>query len=292
MLPSVTTLPSSCCHDGSTPVIIGGKAIHLASSRHITSAVLEAVDYVLPLNNLLPSISFGTSVIVKLCGLPDYGGVPEIWPAFVEDIAEKLSFGEAIAAWCTGSHGRTGTLGASLIAVMEPEIADPIAAIRERHCEQAVETLAQATAVFALKGEDLPAKYKEEFTPITLDFDLSDMQWPPDVSLETKQGAWWKRETHDEECLCSPCMAKATFSPEHKPQGICQCRLCVLNYKLALLGECLEFEGHSDFCKCELCWYVLPSHAAQCLCPGCIWYNTEAEVLKEEYRAIIDKIII
>ena len=50
------------------------------------------------------------------------------------------------------------------VAIMEPETADPIAAVRERHCHKCVESRAQATAIFALRGEALPEKYDKEFT--------------------------------------------------------------------------------------------------------------------------------
>jgi protein-tyrosine phosphatase len=59
-------------------------------------------------------------------------------------------------------HGRTGTFLASLIALLEDDhtTPDPIAAVRERHCEQAVESVAQGEAIFALRGQPLPRKYR------------------------------------------------------------------------------------------------------------------------------------
>ena len=66
--------------------------------------------------------------------------------------------------YCMGSHGRTGTFIASLIALLESkeQTPDPIAAVRERHCSKSVETIGQARAIFALRGEKLPKKYDDE----------------------------------------------------------------------------------------------------------------------------------
>lgn len=48
--------------------------------------------------------------------------------------------------------------------ILEPQTADPIAAIRERYRHYAVENLAQAKAIFALRGEPVPLKYELEFS--------------------------------------------------------------------------------------------------------------------------------
>ncbi len=55
----------------------------------------------------------------------------------------------------------------SLIALLESaeETPDPIEAVRTRHCHHAVETLAQAEGIFALRGQELPQKYHTAFPP-------------------------------------------------------------------------------------------------------------------------------
>lgn len=96
--------------------------------------------------------------------LPDFGGVPDNWEWFLRQrVIPQLVAGKKLLGFCFASQGRTGTWLASLVAILEPETADPIAAIRERHCAHAVETLAQATAIFALRGQSLPRRYKREF---------------------------------------------------------------------------------------------------------------------------------
>jgi len=97
--------------------------------------------------------------------LPDFGGVPDNWEWFVrEQTIPLLVQGKKLLGFCFASQGRTGTWLASLVAILEPTCDDPIAAVRERHCPHAVETLAQATAIFALRGEALPQRYADEFT--------------------------------------------------------------------------------------------------------------------------------
>jgi protein-tyrosine phosphatase len=63
--------------------------------------------------------------------------------------------------FCTASHGRTGTVIAGLIAMLEPETDDPIEAVRKRHCGQAVETREQALWVRNLHEQELAKRITE-----------------------------------------------------------------------------------------------------------------------------------
>ncbi len=104
-------------------------------------------------------------VTVLSAVLPDFGGVPTNWQQFLEEqviplLEEAHSQGKSILASCIGSHGRTGTLIASLIALLEPGVADPITEARLRHCQRAVETYAQAQGIFALRGLPVPAHHR------------------------------------------------------------------------------------------------------------------------------------
>jgi protein-tyrosine phosphatase len=99
--------------------------------------------------------------------LQDFGGVPDNWKEFLtEKVIPLLKEEKTILAFCIGSHGRTGCFLASLIALIEneTETPDPIEAVRKRHCQRAVETLAQAKAVFALRDQPLPKKYQQKFS--------------------------------------------------------------------------------------------------------------------------------
>ena len=161
----------SCHHDGSSPVLIGGYPIRLAACPHITAEALAKAQVLFPLNGQMPykPVAFGKAHLVFQCELMDRGGVPANWADFIRLVAEEyMPKGYDMMAWCFGSHGRTGCFGASLISVMMPEVEDPIAYVRQLHCQEAVESLAQAKAIFALRDQPLPAKYEEEFKPLPL----------------------------------------------------------------------------------------------------------------------------
>ncbi len=96
--------------------------------------------------------------------MPDRSGLPANWHELLKDtLIPRLKNGEKVVTFCFASHGRTGALIASLIAILEPEVEDPIAEARKRHCHEAVESKAQAEGVFALKGKSLPRAYAKSF---------------------------------------------------------------------------------------------------------------------------------
>jgi hypothetical protein len=200
-----------CQHNGIKPVTIGGFPVHLGAQFYLDhDEVLAKVDTIITLTGNLPNnLHWGQRVSVIDAELPDRGGVPKNWPDFIQQIAAHIQQGGLVCAYCIGSHGRTGTFGASLIAIMEPDVEDPIAAIRERHCEEAVESMAQATAIFALKGMELPEKYKEEFTPKASTFgfggaipvttfkqrNLYDSVTQADCQDKAPFTKWWERRS-------------------------------------------------------------------------------------------------
>lgn len=115
------------------------------------------------LNGDIPqNLKFGQPIKLINAFLQDYGGVPENWEKFIHKIADTIYKQKTlIAAFCTGGHGRTGTFAASLLGLMNPDIDDPIASLRACYCEKAVETEAQARAVFKVSGKKMPSVYKE-----------------------------------------------------------------------------------------------------------------------------------
>lgn len=159
------TTPVHAGHCGEK-VRVGPYIIGAGGTRSLKPEHLDDADLLIPLagGEALP-LRFGRRYAILAAPLPDYGGVPVGWSEFVTQVVKELSAGLRIIAFCHGSHGRTGCLLASLIAVLETveETPDPIAAVRERHCPLAVETLAQAAAAFALRGQPVPERYINEF---------------------------------------------------------------------------------------------------------------------------------
>lgn len=74
--------------------------------------------------------------------ISDYG-IPRLSFNFLKWILEELKAGRKILVICKGGHGRTGLVLASLIRILEPDIRDPVQAIRERYCKEAIETKEQ-----------------------------------------------------------------------------------------------------------------------------------------------------
>lgn len=159
-------IPAHPQHRGS-PVRVGEFTIYAGGTRDLRAGDLTGYDLVIPLTGGSLPLARRERTVVWSYELQDYGGVPEDWANFLQDVIAELHKGSKIIAFCMGSHGRTGTFLASLVSLLESEAEtpDPITAVRERHCYKAVETLAQAEAVFALRGASLPEKYSAEFKP-------------------------------------------------------------------------------------------------------------------------------
>lgn len=149
-------------HKAIKPITIGGFPVYLGGRSYIPKNVIYSMDIVCPLNGNMPEVDFGRKITLVSCALQDYGGVPKEWPAFINHIVKSIQAGKKVLGYCTGGHGRTGTFAASLLAVMEPAIPDPIAEIRKRYCKKAVETINQADAVFAFRGTLAPDSYLKE----------------------------------------------------------------------------------------------------------------------------------
>jgi len=158
---------SEKCHHPGLPVKVGPYQIYLGANRSISINTAAEMDYICALNGSMiddrQDEKFGRTFSYISCELPDRGGVPDVWPEFIQYIVGLLKAKKKILAYCIGGHGRTGTFGASLISVLEPETPDPIDAIRERHCLKGVESRKQALAIFALRGKKLPPRYRAEF---------------------------------------------------------------------------------------------------------------------------------
>jgi hypothetical protein len=156
-----------------TAVNIGKHKIFAGGTRDLQPKDLAPFDILIPLveasqfpPGLLREVPFGTTIL--WAALKDFDGVPGNWRDFlVRQVLPPLEGGKKILTFCVGSHGRTGTMLASLIALAEgiSFTPDPIAAARKRHCPQAVETLEQAMAVYGMRGLHLPDKYIDEFQP-------------------------------------------------------------------------------------------------------------------------------
>lgn len=151
----------SCSHSGDA-VRVGQYTMFAGGAQYgMEPSRLKEMDVLIPLTRLShEALRYLVSFVeVRYHPLEDFGGVSDDWPEFMQGVARDVREKKRVLAFCIAGHGRTGTLLASLIALLEPECEDPIAAVRERYCPHAVETREQAEAIFALKGVPLPVKY-------------------------------------------------------------------------------------------------------------------------------------
>lgn len=185
----------SCSHRGN-PVRVGPHTVFAGGTRDLREGDLAGYDLVIPLTGGSIPLGRRERAVVWSYELQDYGGVPADWVEFLQEAVVELRKGQKIIAFCMGSHGRTGTFLASLVSILEPATEDPIAAVRARHCRKAVETRAQAEAVFALRGKPLPAEYGQEFQPrvaATPSWSPSGFTYPAN-GLHSGAKPWWDGE--------------------------------------------------------------------------------------------------
>lgn len=147
-----------CTHGGMTPVKVGStECLYLTGTRHVeVGDPLPEVDYIVALDNSLLRNTRNTWQTIFNISMQDMGGVSDAAMSAVPMIAKLLLSGKRVLMYCVGSHGRTGTMLAMLIAHMEPDVEDPVAEARSRHCERAVETYRQIEGIFKFAGKPVP----------------------------------------------------------------------------------------------------------------------------------------
>lgn len=272
---------TSCSHTGVVPVKIGGFDVHLGGCSYIEPSVIDSVDLVCGLNGQTPyKTFFGQRLNFVDCELQDRGGVPSRWSEFIKEISEELVKGTKILAYCAAGHGRTGTFAASLIAVMEPDVEDPIEAIRDRHCKKAVESLEQATAIFALKGLQLPEKYTKEFA--THSYNTKYSGPIPGADGKGPNGKYY----HHILCKCGKCSASVYWN-----EGPCECGNKDCQWSGKSLGgsvKSITLHTHHYECKCGKCNNTTYYLETLCECADCV---EEREIAQHEWWCSCDECI-
>lgn len=273
----------NCSHTGEDTILIGGIEVRLGGSPKITQAAIKASTLLISLNGQLPNMVFGQIIQFQYASLADRGGVPANWKEFVEVTANNMRNGHKLLFWCHGSHGRTGCLGASLIAVMEPEIEDPIAEIRTRHCKHAVESLAQAKAIFALKGLELPQKYEDEMKPFVSNYtggSTTGYVYGPEPGPDgkDKEGKYY----HHLMCKCALCLDyKTRFAKGQDLPCDCKGATCLWD------GKARPATGpfaHCVKCTCGLCLNTRFHLVTYCECPDTLCKNKAGGATEKEEK--------
>jgi protein-tyrosine phosphatase len=131
---------TKCVHDGLEPIKVGPYEVFASGLLHHPD--FENFDVLVPLDH---QFCYNGNREVIMAIIPDYHPPgPDFAGILSERVIPELEAGKRVLIFCLGSHGRTGTVIAGLIAMLEPEVDDPIEAVRKRHCGKSVETREQA----------------------------------------------------------------------------------------------------------------------------------------------------
>lgn len=136
---------AKCNHRGN-PVQVGPYTIYAGGLAYFSADDLKGYDLIVALEPRLPK---GATQIEKWMAFPwaDYQPPPKGFVKFLQrTVIPALVASKKVLVYCIGSHGRTGTFMAALIAILEPGV-DPVEAVRSRHCKKAVETDLQEKSV-------------------------------------------------------------------------------------------------------------------------------------------------
>lgn len=159
---------ANCDHRGQVKIVTLQRGITLAGAKGATIDYSQA-DFVLDLaggtrtafeaggksilkgtqswlDKLLPTVSHPDTIFIEW---PDYG-IPRVQNRFWSMLLEILPDNTRVVVACIGSHGRTGTALASLIAAAAAASGKPavdvtaiIKFVRDRHCSHAIESESQ-----------------------------------------------------------------------------------------------------------------------------------------------------
>lgn len=193
LLNGYTYTPAKVCHSGNTELMAmpdtGGGLFFGGLSRGVTTsgyAVIDLTGHKEPDSDLKikPMNEAATSAFSRALGaavdttaprawlrLPirDYG-TPEnldrkFWLALKNDILTLMKQGEKVVVFCQGGHGRTGMVAAILCHLMNPTAVgnDPVGWVREKYCEECVETAKQHEYVHRILK--LPEPDVAEYAP-------------------------------------------------------------------------------------------------------------------------------
>jgi protein-tyrosine phosphatase len=148
---------SKCVHDGLEPIKAGPYEVFASGLLHHPD--FENFDVLVPLDH---QYRYNGNREVIMAIIPDYHPPGPDFAGILRDrVIPALEAGKRVLIFCLGSHGRTGTAIAGLIAMLEPEVDDPIEAVRKRHCGKSVETPEQALWVRALHSKVLAQRITE-----------------------------------------------------------------------------------------------------------------------------------
>jgi protein-tyrosine phosphatase len=152
-------------HVGAEPIIVGPHQVYATGMKYIWRGAVDLSQFevLVPLDHHFSGDEvYDEQEVIWEAVIPDF---QPPGPGFSDLLREKvipaLATNQKVLIFCTASHGRTGTVIAGLIALLEPGVDDPIEAVRKRHCGKSVETREQALWVRNLREQVLSERITE-----------------------------------------------------------------------------------------------------------------------------------
>lgn len=149
----------SACHTGLVEVVSG---LFCGAENDVIASIRAGahLDVLVPLNSLCGSIwDMGFRGEILYYPIKDFSVLPEdVLEDAVSKVITRLKAGKKVAVFCMGGHGRTGYLSSIVLGRLGTD--DPIGSLREKYCENAVESTNQVEHIAeTLQKPELVEKY-------------------------------------------------------------------------------------------------------------------------------------
>lgn len=219
-----------CSHPGTDKIQVGKYYVYLGGMRDITLSSLDKIDYLICMGPVPDErVHEGKFKGQILCWpMKDMGGVPPNYKDFLEWIISELKKNKRIMLTCLGGHGRTGTVAAGLIALLEPGVNDPVKELRSRYCKEAVESNAQDNAVLGLIGKMRVVKTEKKKKKKSSDSDPCNQ-----CSTDLKAKCFSMKDKLPKECP----LTKLDSDSENVDQKICVSQCPVPMWRICPYGD-------------------------------------------------------
>jgi protein-tyrosine phosphatase len=132
------------------PVQIGPYQV-MAGGIRLSEATLDNTDVLMTLCDQLPPNLGSREVTHRRFSIEDFGVSPYLAVYLKTHILSDLAEERRVTIHCQGGFGRAGMVLGGLIALLEPDIEDPVAEVRKRYCPRAIETPLQEAWVRELR---------------------------------------------------------------------------------------------------------------------------------------------
>lgn len=113
-------------------------------------SIANGIDILVPLlDTMLHRVwSNGWEGNIYYTPIADQGVLPQpILRRTVDYIIARLADNQSVHVFCFGGHGRTGYIAACVMGKLMPKLEDPIEYVRNKYCQEAVESMAQVRSI-------------------------------------------------------------------------------------------------------------------------------------------------